>query len=256
MTANFLRSNRIATRTMRSYLGKLNFLAGLAFQLKPFLRPLWAAVAQAQGDLLWSRQVMHALTWLRVFFSTGAPILQRRFLLSVHTGAKLPTIIVTDASPWGLGGYCMVNNRIVSYFSEPVTADDELVLQCRIGDSAAQQTLELLAVLVALRAWRPLWQDAKVELTVKTDSMSALYAVMAMKCKGHGQITVAREIALELADCAFAPRVAHIRGEHNNIADVLSRLPADSSLAIPPVLSSAARTSAPARNAAYYTALP
>eukprot|EP00971_Amphidinium_carterae_P195186 3873332-Amphidinium_carterae.1 len=83
--------------------------------------------------------------WVHLFFYHDAVVLTRTFLLDVFVGATLPITIVTDASPWGLGGYDLERNRLMAYFSTVITADDEQVLQCAIGDCSSQQAFEALA---------------------------------------------------------------------------------------------------------------
>ena len=55
------------------------------------------------------------------------------------------------------------------------------MLDIRIGDLAGQQAGELLAVLVALRAWRQFWQGRLVQVMVKADNVSALTAFLWLK---------------------------------------------------------------------------
>ena len=78
--------------------------------------------------------------------------------------------IVTDASPWGIGGYLVIADKILSYFSCPLTAEVERVLQMKIGESSSQQVAEALAVLVALRGWKKIWMKQQISLQVKSDS--------------------------------------------------------------------------------------
>ena len=53
--------------------------------------------------------------------------------------------IVTDASPWGLGGYLSREGRIIERFASPLTHDDEEVFKVRIGCPGGQQIWESLA---------------------------------------------------------------------------------------------------------------
>ena len=77
----------------------------------------------------------------------------REYRVSTYFGEGIRMDIVTDASPWGIGGYLVIADKILSYFSCPLTAEVERVLQMKIGESSSQQVAEALAVLVALRGW-------------------------------------------------------------------------------------------------------
>ena len=75
--------------------------------------------------------------------------------------------LYTDYSPWGIGAILVVNGEIAAWIAGGLDATDEEMLDIRIGDPAGQQAGELLAVLVALRAWRQFWQGRQVQLMVK-----------------------------------------------------------------------------------------
>lgn len=62
--------------------------------------------------------------------------------------------MVTDASPWGLGGYLLVYTTPLAYFTSAITELDERMLRVEVGRPEGQQVLEALAVLVALKLWR------------------------------------------------------------------------------------------------------
>ena len=90
-------------------------------------------------------------------------------------------MITTDASPWGLGGWISVNGNILSWYSEKITANDVNALQRQIGEHESQQAFEGLALLVVVRAWRPLWCRHRIQFGVRTDNVGALTLAAALK---------------------------------------------------------------------------
>eukprot|EP00972_Heterocapsa_arctica_P089569 13206844-Heterocapsa_arctica.AAC.1 len=94
-----------------------------------------------------------------------------------------------------------------------------------LGIAEGQQTWECLCALVALRHWAPLWRNQRCQLTVRSDSIAALTAVLTAKADGPGTSLVAQELALDMAEAVYTPRlVAHLPGVANDLADDLSRL--------------------------------
>jgi hypothetical protein len=164
--------------------------------------------------------------------------------------------VITDASPWGLGGVLRVNGIILQYFASQLTADDSRILGHELGTSCGQQTWECLAVLVALRLWAAVWQESYTCLRVKSDSIAALCLTLSLKATGHGPILVARELALELGDGMFSPQVAErIPGITNLTADALSREGDPSTIEtwqLPSALAAAVRVDPATRDDSWY----
>ena len=75
----------------------------------------------------------------------------RRVALNRNPATLADIRITTDASPEVLGGYLMVNKRIIAPFFSEVDKKqaDELLLEHK--ESSSQSALEALAILVALR---------------------------------------------------------------------------------------------------------
>eukprot|EP00971_Amphidinium_carterae_P127729 2530406-Amphidinium_carterae.1 len=70
-----------------------------------------------------------------------------------------------------------------------------------------------------------------------------------MRAKGYARTLIAKEVALELGAASYMPRVSHIAGVDNKIADVLSRMPQDETLQAPPLCTGAERHVPPPRPA-------
>ena len=82
--------------------------------------------------------------------------LTRHFTLAEFGGSGPIWEIGTDASPWGMGG-C------------PITEEDLQIFGLTRGSCEGQQTLEGLAILVAMRLWSHRDNPRQVKLRVKGD---------------------------------------------------------------------------------------
>ena len=150
----------------------------------------------------------------------------------------------------------MVDGCIIHWFASALSEAEMKVLDLKIGDAAAQQAVEALAVLVAVRAWKTHWEQHRAKLRVRSDSISALVLVLRLKTTGKAAGIIAREIALEMATAPW-PAVAaeHIPGISNEICDCLSRLFAPNPKPMPAALEGIAETKVPARDAAYFVTM-
>ena len=120
-----------------------------------------------------------------------------------------------------------------------------------------QQTVEVLAVLVALRCWKHRWTGRPILLKVKSDSISALVLTLNLKTRGKGAGIVARELALDVAASEYAPHIAeHIPGIENVLADALSRqFDPSYDYRLPSVFSAVPETILPLRGESYFRTL-
>ena len=152
-----------------------------------------------------------------------------------------------------------LNGTITHFFSSPVTQDDLDIFQIERGSCNGQQTLEGLAILVALRAWTGKDSSKKFRLQVRGDNVGALSLVLKMRPSSPQQAIIAREIALEVVHFAFPPTVLHTPGIAHVIADGLSRLDDPNhdkhDVLQHPALAKAVRTVIPARPRSWYKAI-
>ena len=124
--------------------------------------------------MLHTRRVAPALAWCAVFWrGPNGPL--RRTYSPERRRRTVKFEIVTDASPWGLGGFLTaLNGTPVRYFSEPLREEDYRRWKLSPGDPAGQAIWEALAVLVALALWAPHAQSLGVRFRVRADSTATL----------------------------------------------------------------------------------
>ena len=264
MLDQFYKLNVIPIKDLESFVGKINHAAGLLVTLRPFLQSLWAALYGPAGKVtgtIWFKQISHSLSWLRAVFHHNTPGKIRKFRLSDFQGLGDRVEIGTDASPWGLGGWLSVNHTITHYYYCPIGDYDKFLYNLTLGACEGQQTLECLAILIAIKAWVPTSEN-RIALcpVVRGDNLSALSMVLKMRPRTPAMGIIAREIALCLVHYSFLPAVYHTPGVAHVIADALSRIfdpmkPDAIKVLDHPALKDAELTSVPERTPDYYLTL-
>lgn len=167
-------TNVVSIKDLRSFVGRANHAAGLLVTIRPFLHAIWKAMScsgTAPCNTIWTKQIEHALKWLRCFFKHNAPGITRQFNLEECRGNGTKIELGTDASPWGIGGWLSVNGEIQSYFYDKVSEEDLSIFGIVRGSCEGQQTLEGLAILVALRTWNHIHDSQKFRLQVRGDNV-------------------------------------------------------------------------------------
>ena len=197
---------------------------------------------------------------MRAFFVKETLSISRTFELADFLGHGDHVTIGTDASPFCRGGWMSINGYVTEFFASKVQPNDEVILGVRQGCHESQQTLEFLAILVALRVWLAPSSDPsrrRVQLTVRGDNTGALSLTNKLRPKGPKMAIIAREVALVLAGLSFPPRVHHTPGVAHVLADALSRITTDDDkiLTEHPALKNATRRFPPTRNRSWYRAL-
>ena len=196
------------------------------------------------------------LKWMRAFLDGTHGTLSRTYTLAAYLQEGDVVQIVADASPTGLGVFMRINGVVKEYAFDFITANDERVLKVKKLGSEGQQIWEGLVLLVACRLWRHHWQDKRVSLQVKSDSVSALILVVKMKTSGIGTSILARDMALDIADALYEPSVCeHIPGIANVIADHLSRMSEQAGAPLPALLCLARRRDFERRYAKWWRTL-
>ena len=254
--------NVVSHKDLRSFVGRTNHAAGLLVTIRPFLHAIWQAMASdgtAPRSTIWTKQIDHALRWLRCFFKENAPGITRQFNLEEFQGVGTDIELGTDASPWGIGGWLAVNGEIQQYFYDQVSDEDLSIFGIKRGSCEGQQTLEGLAILVAMRTWSHIHDSQKFKLQVQGDNVGALSLLLKMRPSSVQQAIIARELALVVVNYSFPPTVIHTPGLAHVVADGLSRLfdpgGQKSNILDHSALIKARRTAVPARPRSWYRTL-
>lgn len=244
--------------------GVLGWLSSAIPLARPWLAMLWAAITQVRDPvrnstrrrkgLVFVKQVNNAITWLKALLHLreGYTGLHKLHCWAPHAKTVM---IQTDASPFGLGGLFGYAGEIKAYFTDHLHDEDFAMFQSCWGDPAYQSEYELLAVLVALRAFAELIkQCGATRVVLRCDNTSVLRAAFAYKASSPIMAQLTAELALELEAQQVKQVVPqHVAGILNGIADALSR---PHSAAVPTVLHACQRCEVPRRPRAYYRAWP
>jgi hypothetical protein len=267
----------IPLHRLRCFAGRGSWICQLLPRARWTISRLWAAVAAeeaaaAKGGrlrgngnhgsanrrggqrrfLVARRQVEAPLQWIACLWGSKVPLV-REF------GRDKPVAaleVVTDASPWGIGGYLAsaTTGEPLAWFADALTSLDVDRFQHDLGSCRGQAVWETLALLVALQLWAPLMAKLQVQLRVRSDSTAALAVALKMSSPTPNLNGLGAEIALLLEKHGVDELVlAHIPGRLNVHADVLSRLYAPDSTGDPPAaLAAVKRKTAPVRDGSFY----
>ena len=265
LTDNFLSGNTVGVKALRRYAGLANHMASVLFVWRPFLSELWAALQAFDGgrcsgapaQCVWTCMVAPALSWIRAFLKQTKGTLEVTYRVDAFLNLGRRLQIVGDACIWGLGAYLVVDGIPTEYYAVPVSRFDEIVLGISRGDPKAQQALEALNLLVALRQWSAWWRQDRVALEVRADNVAALTLLLRLKGSSPALNRVAREVAIDLGNAAYRPDVlTHTPGVASTTADALSRrFDPDFAYKPPHALSGACEVQPVARNKAYWLTL-
>ena len=112
-----------------------------------------------------------------------------------------------------------------AFLEDPISAVDEDKLSIQIGSCKGQAAVEVLALLVAMRVWLPMWASARCVVTMRSDSQAALGAARKFASPSPIITKIVREMGLYTAPTKYGVDLfVHVPGKHNTLADALSRL--------------------------------
>eukprot|EP00435_Cladocopium_sp_Y103_P069897 s29_g34.t1 len=232
-----------ATKDLRTVCGKVSWLSGVLPRTKWMLRVFYAVLAHREAEVKGGaeeerrvrredprpkehmfpiKRLEGARLALLEYLKVTKERPTRKISLSSHNRARVN--INTDASPEGLGAVLIINGQVIDVLASAVTEQDSKDLDFELGSSASQGVVEGLALLVALRQWGAKLAGMSVDLTVQSDSVTAL----AMTQKRSAATPTLNFLGAVMGIWMEAYRVEdvkllHIPGVANKVADWLSR---------------------------------
>ena len=223
-------ANVVSRKDLLSLAGRGNYVAALLWTWRPFLQWIWGALydrsSSAPLNCIWTKQIEHAIFWMKAFLSGTHGSLSRTYYLDAFLNRGSAVGITIDASPWGLAAYLCINDAPVAWFSSCITEVDELQFSKSIGSCEGQQLWESLAALVALRVWKDKWASGRIRLQIPGDNVTMLSLLVRLRppTDSPGLGLIAREMALDIGEAVYAPDISeHLPGVANIVADSLSR---------------------------------
>ena len=248
-TEEFLQGPVIGTRKLRSFAGSLSFVAGLVPMLRPFLAPLWAALSsettdegssdtslrrrsRTAGKLVHTKRIANSLCWILALLKGEENYNLRRTFVAFPPPEVYE--LVTDASPWGMGGVLLQDGSPMRWYASKLQPKLLNKFKAATGDPAFNTLWEALALLIACRLWLPKCKVQHLGVRVKSDNVGALRMLLTLSSKASNINAVAMELALDLARGNYSlGELEHIPGVTNVMPDALSRLWAPSASELP-----------------------
>ncbi|CAE7854136.1 unnamed protein product, partial [Symbiodinium necroappetens] len=204
-TNRFLSKPVAGARELRSYTGALSFVAGLVPHLRPFLASFWSVLSRhavtSEGlpvkearKLIHVRRIRPALRWVRALLSGGPTIEKIFYARPPRTDLE----IVTDASPWGIGGVRRHSGKPTGYFYSHLPDGVLKKFGAERGLPKHNTLWEGLALLVAFRLWLPALVHGAL-FRAKSDNLGFLKALAKGSAKAPDLNVLAREFAYDQA---------------------------------------------------------
>ena len=236
----------VAFRDLRATTGKLSWMAGIIPRIRWVVSIMYAVVSSVESDmktgvekarasaradkrikegLVAVKRIELPRLWLQAFLEQSQVWLLRKEPLVKRSPEWL---VVTDASPWGLGAILAMADMEHKVF-EPTTAltatvDQNLAdfLGVQFGEAASQGTLEALALVLAVHVWRDKLRGSSV--LIRSDSVVALAIVKKLAAGSPALNYLGACLAWDLElNNIFKLVGHHLAGFLNVEADWLSR---------------------------------
>ena len=194
-----------SVKQVRSFLGFCNFYRPFIYQFSHIARPL-NELTRKETLWTWGERQQEAFKMLRKRI-TSEPVLKQPQL-------EQPFEVEVDASGYAIGAVLMQRDEKgkrhpVAYFSSTLNEAER---------NYDIYTLELYAIVRALRHWRPFLAGSPHEIIVHTDHANLQYWKEPQKINRR----IAREV-VELSE--YNIKLKSIPGRENGRADMLSRRP-------------------------------
>ena len=184
-------------KDLRSLIGAVTYYRTMFPKRAHILTPLTALTSQKSGTIAWSAERQHA-------FDTIKAILSSDVLLRYPDHNK-PFHVYTDASDLQLGTVILQDERPVAFYSRKLNAAQR---------NYTIMEKELLSIIKILKEFRTMLFGC-CDLHVWTDHKNLTYTML------NSQRVLRWRLFLE----DFHPTFHYIPGDHNSLADTLSRLP-------------------------------
>ena len=191
-------------KEVRAFLGLAGYYRNFVSQFSAIAAPITLLLHKDQ-PFIWTTEQQKAFDTLKHSI-TSAPVL----ILPERDGTR-PYVIATDASGFAVGATLMQDQ---GQGLQPLAFMSKKMLDAERNYPVHEQ--ELLAIIVALKAWEHL--VAGREVTIMTDHDSLKYL------KSQPTLTQRQQRWQEFL-ARFNLRIEYIRGKSNVIADALSRRP-------------------------------
>ncbi len=181
-------------KELRSFIGIVNYYRDMWIRRSHVLAPLAKLTSK---DVKWHWGPQQAAA-----FAMTKKIIAKDAMLAYPDFSK-PFVIHTDASHYQLGGVISQDGKPLAFYSR------------KLNDAQTRYTTterELLSIVETLKAYRNILLGYKI--VVHTDHKNLVYKTF----------NTERVMRWRLIIEEFGPELRYIKGEHNIVADVLSRM--------------------------------
>ena len=181
-------------KQLRSFIGVVNYYRDMWVRRSHILAPL-ASLTSNNSVWSWGPKQKAA-------FAMAKKVIAREAMLA-YPDFKKPFVIHTDASHYQLGGVISQDGKPIAFYSR------------KLNDAQTRYTTterELLSIVETLKEYRNILLGHEIE--VFTDHKNLVYK----------HFNTERVMRLRLILEEFGPKLTYIKGEHNIVADTLSRL--------------------------------
>ena len=202
-----MKEAKVTVRVAQSLLGSLVFVCCVVISGNAFVSRIIARI-RALGPLPSKTALVTVDDEFKcdlAFFARFLPTFDGMALIVDTEWANIT--VEVDASGWRAGGFCEHEWFSVQWSPREASLDIS--------------TQELIALVLACKAYGHLWEGKRV--TIRSDSASVCAAVAKRRVKDREMMKWIRELHFIEASGNFVVRAVHIAGVDNFLADSLSR---------------------------------